>query len=95
MNEDKDLLEGFNAGYIIEKHRPALSQELQKAVEGVELPFVEGFVAGAEEYSIERNKLKAIEILKDHSKSSIPDFLKKGKSIEDKDRTIDDRDLER
>ncbi|NET36487.1 MAG: hypothetical protein F6K19_31400, partial [Cyanothece sp. SIO1E1] len=47
MDADQEILEGFNAGYIIEKHRPELAKQLVAAVEGVEVPFVEGFVASS------------------------------------------------
>jgi hypothetical protein len=40
MSEEKDLVEGFNAGYIIEKHRPELAKQLLSAVDGVELPLL-------------------------------------------------------
>lgn len=68
MDADKDLLEGFNAGYIIEKHRPELSKQLVSAVEGVELPFIEGLVAGAQEYTKERTQSKTIAKLREASK---------------------------
>ena len=64
MDEGKEILEGFNAGYIIEKHRPDVAQQLVKVIEGVELPFVEGFVAGTEEYAKERTRAKSISRLK-------------------------------
>lgn len=37
MDADQEILEGFNAGYIIEKHRPDLAKELVAAVEGFEI----------------------------------------------------------
>lgn len=72
MDEAKEILEGFNASYILEKHRPALAKQLVEAVEGVELPFVEGFVAGSKEYAKERIQAKAIAKLREASKESIP-----------------------
>lgn len=71
MDEGKELLEGFNAGYVIEKHRPALAKQLVTAVEGVELPFMEGFVAGTQEYAKERTQSKTIAKLREASKGSI------------------------
>ena len=84
MDADKEILEGFNAGYLIEKHRPALSKQLVAAVEGVELPFVEGFVAGTQEYAKERAQSKTIAKLREASKG-IPRPTK-SKDRDDKDK---------
>ena len=91
MDEEKELLEGFNAGYLIEKHRPELAQQLVKSVEGVELPFVEGFVAGSQEYAKERTRSKIISKLRESSGISKPPISKK------KDRDVKDKgfDIER
>lgn len=87
MDEGKEIVEGFNAGYLIEKHRPALAKQLTKAIEGVEVPFVEGFIAGAEEYAKERIQAKTIAKLREASKGSAPFPAKdKRKDIDDKDR---------
>ena len=88
MDTDQEILEGFNAGYIIEKHRPELAKQLVAAVEGVEVPFVEGFVAGSQEYAKERVQAKTIAKLREASRGSTP-FLVKQK---DKDRSKKDRD---
>lgn len=65
MEEGKEILEGFNAGYLLEKHRPELTGQLTKAVEGVDTPFFEGFVAGSQEYAKERSRGKLISKLKE------------------------------
>ena len=88
MDEGKEILEGFNAGYLIEKHRPALAKQLVSAVEGVEVPFVEGFVAGSQEYVKERTQAKTIAKLREASKGSIP-FPTKGK-----DKDVDEKGIE-
>lgn len=85
MSEEKDLVEGFNAGYIIEKHRPELAKQLLSAVDGVELPFVEGFVAGSQEYAKERTRMKTISKLRDSSRGRLPRPTKD----KDKDKGID------
>ena len=82
MDEGKEILEGFNAGYLIEKHRPALAKQLTKAVEGVEVPFIEGFIAGSEEYAKERIQAKTIAKLREASKGSAP-FPAKDKGKDD------------
>ena len=42
------------------------------AVEGEEVPFVEGFVAGSQEYAKERTQMKTISKLREASKGRIP-----------------------
>ncbi|MEM7106535.1 MAG: hypothetical protein AAF502_25650 [Bacteroidota bacterium] len=54
MDSEKQIAEGFNAGYLIEKHRPELAKEMRAKVQEMESPFIEGFVAGAKEYARER-----------------------------------------
>ena len=73
--EDKDMADGFNAGYVIEKHQPELSQRIVKAAKGVDTPFNKGFVAGAEEYSKERTiQSKAIDLMRDDTSLDITDL---------------------
>lgn len=90
MDEGKEILEGFNAGYLIEKHRPALAKQLVAAVEGMELPFTQGFVQGSVEYTKERIKAKTITKLREASKgSALFPTKNKGKDIDDKDKGIE------
>lgn len=90
MDEGKEILEGFNAGYLIEKHRPALAKQLVSAVEGMELPFTQGFVQGSEEYTKERIQAKTIAKLREASKGSAPFPTKdKGKDVDEKGIEID------
>lgn len=65
MDEGKEVLEGFNAGYLIEKHRPELAKQLVSAVDGVDMPFIQGFVEGSKEYSKERKRIKVVDKLKE------------------------------
>ena len=87
MDGSKEMTEGFNAGYLIEKHRPELAQQLVKSVEGVELPFIEGFVAGSQEYAKERTRSKIISKLRDST--GIPSPPSKNKDNRDKGFEID------
>jgi hypothetical protein len=64
MSEIKEILEGFNAGYIIEQKQPELAKQLQAAVSEVEDEFFEGFVAGGEEASKERTRGKLLDKLR-------------------------------
>ena len=70
-NDEKELLEGFNAGYLIEKHRPELSQIL---VNGLEVPYIEGFIAGSKEFVQERELIRSISKSREQSpeKGGIP-----------------------
>ena len=82
---EKDQLEGFNAGYIIEKHRPELAQQLVEGLNGVDEPFIEGFLAGSQEFAKEREviKSKTISKLKGYGKGSI------SRRAKDRDKGID------
>lgn len=88
MDTDQEILEGFNAGYIIERHRPELAKQLVAAVEGVEVPFVEGFIAGSQEYAKERVQARTIAKLRGESRGSIP-FPTKQKDKDDPERGIE------
>lgn len=74
MVNDKELIEGFNAGYIIEKHRPELAKQLVEGLDGMEVPFVEGFIAGNSQSlkERERTRSKTISKLKGFAKDKIP-----------------------
>ena len=73
MEKDQELIEGFNAGYIIEKHRPELAKQLVNGLDGIEVPFIIGFVAGSKEFIKERElgKSKAISRLRGFAKGNI------------------------
>ena len=67
MPTSSQIQKGFNAGYLIEKHLPKLSQALVKGFHDKSHPYVEGFVAGSKEMALERtqSKLKFLSKLKD------------------------------
>ena len=89
--EDKDMADGFNAGYVIEKHQPELSQKLVKAIKDMDTPFNKGFVAGAEEYSKERTiQSKAIDLMRDDRSFEMPELdQEKTKTKNDKNKEPD------
>ena len=60
MSEEKELIAGFNAGYLIEQHNPKLAKQLTEAVSKVEEDYFQGFIQGSEEYSKERSRLKLL-----------------------------------
>jgi hypothetical protein len=53
-NDDIQIRRGFNAGYMMEKLNPKLSQQLRDSMSGNKDDlFMVGFVKGAEEYNQE------------------------------------------
>lgn len=53
-NEQIQIRRGFNAGYMMEKLNPKLSQQLRESMSGNKDDlFMVGFVKGAEEYNQE------------------------------------------
>ena len=71
-DSEKELIEGFNTGYILEKFRPELAQHLLEGLQKMEDAFAEGFVAGSQESIMERDKTrsKVISKLKGFAKDS-------------------------
>lgn len=53
--EDKTFQKAFNAGYMLEKYVPALSQLLAKSLKNSTTTFSEGFLAGSQQYTEEKN----------------------------------------
>lgn len=54
MKNDDQHLEGFNDGYIIQKYEPELANQMIANLDGVDEPYMKGFVAGAREYQMEK-----------------------------------------
>ncbi len=48
-----EIKKGFNAGYLLEKMNPKLSQKLQQGMVDKENPFFIGLAKGAEQYKQE------------------------------------------
>ena len=69
--EDKIYIKGFNAGYLLEKYLPSLSQLLVRNIQNSEGDFFEGFIAGSNEFLAEKSKRKSklADKLKQASKS--------------------------
>ena len=89
MANNDPIAEGFNAGYIIEKHQPELAQQLNTAVESVEDEFFQGFVAGSQQYAKERTQSKTISKLRDASRSIPRPTRDRSKDDKDKGFEID------
>ena len=56
--KDKDIIKGFNQGYMLHKHRPELAEKLVKGMEGQKSDYIAGFVKGSEEWQKEKSKDK-------------------------------------
>ena len=85
MSEEKEIQEGFNAGYLIAKYRPELMVQLEDSLKVVKSPFVVGFNKGGEQAMSERriDRSKGILKLKEFSKDKIPKPIKdKGKDMD-------------
>ena len=54
MNNDDQILNGFNDGYIVQKYEPELAGKLIADLNNTDEPYAQGFVAGAKEYQMEK-----------------------------------------
>lgn len=86
MSEEKEIQEGFNAGYLIGKYRPELMEQLENSLKEVKSSFIEGFTKGSEQAMGERqiNRSKGVSKLRHFSKSKIPKPTKKKEKNQDK-----------
>ena len=84
MAEEKEILEGFNAGYILEQYRPKFTKELISGIKEGNSPFIEGFIAGRDEFIKNRGKIKTLEKFKSLSRLNLREVKKKNKEM-DKD----------
>jgi hypothetical protein len=55
MDTEKQFVTGFNNGYLIAKYEPAISSKITKNLQPA-AGYLEGFLAGKEEYEIENIK---------------------------------------
>lgn len=71
-DSEKEIVEGFNAGYVIEKYRSDLYQQLSKSLEGVDTPYFGAFIEGGKESIKERelSRSKAISRLRKFTRPS-------------------------
>lgn len=83
------IQKAFNAGYLIEKYLPKLSQMLVKGFKDKSNPYAEGFIAGSKEMVAERtqSKLKFLDKLKQEFGSS--PAKSKSKTRNDREPDID------
>lgn len=54
MDHQKDIIKGFNNGYMLEKHNPELARKLLNGFTDKEHPYVQGFTSGVREFAKER-----------------------------------------
>ncbi len=65
MEQEKDIIEGFNAGYILKSQKPELFEQLKSSLKDSNSEYFKAFNEGAETYEQE----KAMELLKTGIKS--------------------------
>lgn len=53
MSEYEDIKDGFNAGYVMRKYEPELTEKLSVSYASAEGDFFKAFVAGTKEYERE------------------------------------------
>ena len=88
MKKDDQILEGFNDGYIIQKHEPELANQMITNLDGVDEPYMKGFVAGAKEYQMEK-ELDKSNLFPGMDENFHPDFSDKDKDIDKEEPDID------
>jgi len=54
MEPSDKITKGFNAGYLLQKHDPELAKTLLPSLEGVELPYFQGVMAGSKQFVLEQ-----------------------------------------
>jgi len=54
MNDSQDILDGFNAGYILKQERPEVFKHLENSFQDVDLPFFNSFKEGGKEFTNDR-----------------------------------------
>jgi hypothetical protein len=54
MNGEEKYIKGFNKGYLLSKHEPALTTKITQNLQS-NSEYVEGLIAGTEEYEIEKS----------------------------------------
>ena len=86
MTEEQQIQKGFNAGYLIAKHKPELAEIMQHGFVDKENPYALGFIAGAKEHEKEMSKARTRNYTPNHLPKS-PNDPKKEKG---KDRDFRD-----
>lgn len=90
MKNDDQILDGFNDGYIIQKHEPELANQMIANLDGVDEPYMKGFVAGAKEFQMEK-ELEKSGLFPGIDEGFYPDF---GDEDREKDRKEPDLDID-
>lgn len=88
MKNDDQILDGFNDGYIIQKYEPELANQMITNLDGVDEPYMKGFVAGAREYQMEK-ELEKSHLFPGMDEDFHLDFPDKDRDREDPDLDID------
>ena len=54
MDNEKYIIKGFNAGYLLREHNPELAKKLYNGFQDKEHPYAQGFRSGVMEYTKEQ-----------------------------------------
>ena len=87
---EKELIKGFNDGYLMQKYQPDLASSLKSGFTVQDDPYVQGFNAGIEQLSVDKEQHKASFFEKmSHNAQSIDLENEKDQSLEqDKDLSL-------
>ena len=76
--EEQQYIRGFNHGYLLTKHLPALVGKLVKHIKATTSDYLAGFFSGKEEYELEysQSQLNELQKLRNKSKDRDQDLEK-------------------
>lgn len=85
MNENFLYIKAFNAGYLIEQYLPQLAKLLTSSLSDSDNDFAQGFIAGSNQYTLEKTPVKSRLLDKLREDAKYP----KGKTSKDKEKGFD------
>ena len=97
MDDNKKLQQGFNAGYLLAKEKPELLKAITDGLQKTNDPYVQGLLAGSEEYSKEMaqpSKSKALPKFKGKFHQNYQLKEPKGRGLENPDTKKEMEDKE-
>lgn len=86
MNEQQ-FIQGFNEGYLLQKHKPELVEKIQDALKDSQRERDQGLLAGIEEYQLEELD-KYTDRHQNYSHENLPDASKEPEKDKDMDREV-------
>lgn len=89
MTEQEYIKNGFNAGYQLQQHSPELAETIQQGFTNKDHPYAKGFVAGSQEFALEKSNTKSSYLDKQIQEAQKYDDNKSNTQNFDKDKGID------